>query len=258
MFEFAFVETHGRTSRPYTFMASVAGQLGVIGLSILIPLVFVEAIPRAQWLGQHIPLLLPPGPDVRTEVQLQPSGPPPAVRKPAAPARLYEPVKYPPRPAILVDPDEAPGAGPGSGDRAGVPYGLGDPQSALSPVIAGVLRAPVPAPPPPIVETPVAPAAVPPRLLRIGGKVEAPAPLSTPPPQYPAIARQARIQGVVHLEAIIAADGAIRSVQLVDGPALLVQAAIAAVRSWRYTRPTLNGDPIEILMIVEVKFHLNK
>jgi len=88
--------------------------------------------------------------------------------------------------------------------------------------------------------------------------VEAPAPLYTPPPQYPAIARQARIQGVVRLEAIIAADGAIRSVRLVDGPALLVQAAIAAVRSWRYTPPTLNGDPIEILMNVEVMFHLNK
>ena len=258
MFEFAFVEAHGRTARPYTFMASVAGQLGVIGLSVLIPLVFVEAIPQAQWLVQHVPLLVPPGLDDRTEVQVQPSEAQPAMRKPAAPAKLYEPVRYPPRPAILVDPDEAPGAGPGSGDRIGVPYGLGDPQGALSPVIAGVLRTPVPAPPPPIVQTPVQSVADPPRLFRIGGKVEGAAPLHTPPPEYPAIARQARIQGVVHLEAIIAVDGAIRSVRLVDGPALLVQAAIRAVRSWRYTRPTLNGDPIEILMNVEVKFQLDK
>jgi protein TonB len=258
MFEFACVEAHGRTARPCTFMVSIAGQLGVIGLSILIPLVFVEAIPQAQWLVQHIPLLLPPGLDVRTEVQLQPSGRQPVVRNNVAPAKLYEPVRYPPRPAILVDPDEAPGAGPASGDRNGVPYGLGDPQGALSDVIAGVLRTPVPAPPPPVVETPAAPVAEPPRLFRIGGNVQAPKPLQTPPPEYPAVARQARIQGVVHLEAIIAADGAIRSVRLVEGPALLVQAAIRAVRSWRYTRPTLNGDPIEILMNVEVKFQLNR
>ena len=41
MFEFAFVGAHGRTARPYTFMVSVAGQLGLVGLSILIPLIFV-------------------------------------------------------------------------------------------------------------------------------------------------------------------------------------------------------------------------
>ena len=258
MFEYAFVEAHGRTARPYTFMASVAGQLGVIGLSVLIPLVFVEAIPQAQWLVQHVPLLVPPGLDDRTEVQVQPSEPQPAMRKPATPAKLYEPVRYPPRPAILVDPDEAPGAGAGSGDRNGVPYGLGDPQGALPDVIASMLRAPVPAPAPPVAEPPAVPVAEPPRLFRVGGRVGDPMPLYKPPPDYPAIARQARIQGVVRLEAIIATDGTIRSVRLVDGPALLVQAAIAAVRSWRFTRPTLNGDPIEILMNVEVKFQLNK
>ena len=44
--------------------------------------------------------------------------------------------------------------------------------------------------------------------------------------------------------------------RLVDGPALLVEAAISAVRSWRYTRPTLNGEPIEVLKNVEVKFQM--
>ena len=62
---------------------------------------------------------------------------------------------------------------------------------------------------------------------------------------------------MVKLETIIATDGTIRSVKLLNGPALLVPAAIAAVRTWRYTAPTLNGDPIEVLMIVDVRFNLN-
>lgn len=258
MFEMALATAHGRTARPYTFMVSLAGQFGLIGLSILIPLVFVDAIPEAQWLIQRLPLVAPFGQDVRTDVEVQPSAVRPARRTPAAPARLYEPVKFLPKPAILVDPDEAPATGLTSGGRYGVPYGLGDPQAALSEVIAEALRRPVPAPPKVAEQPPAPPMPTQPPLLRIGGKVVQPTPLYTPTPDYPLIARQARIQGVVRLEAIVATDGSIRSVKLVDGPALLVEAAIAAVRTWRYTSPTLNGDPIEILMNVEVKFNLGR
>jgi protein TonB len=94
--------------------------------------------------------------------------------------------------------------------------------------------------------------------LRIGGNVRQPAPLYTPQPEYPALARQARLSGVVKLEAIIAADGTVRGVKYLNGPALLVPAAMAAVRTWRYTPPTLNGDPIEIQMFVVLLFNLNR
>ena len=257
MFEMALATAHGRTARPYTFMVSLAGQFGLIGLSILIPLVFVDAIPEAQWLIHRLPLVAPPGLDVRTEVEVQPSASRTAVRRSAAPARLYEPVKYPPKPAILVDPDEAPATGPMSGGY-GVPYGLGDPQAALPSAIAEALRRPAPAPPKVAEQPPARPLPTQPPLLRIGGNVGQPLPLYTPTPEYPLLARQARIEGIVRLEAIVGTDGSIRSVKLVNGPALLVQAAIAAVRTWRYTPPTLNGDPIEILMNVEVKFNLGR
>ena len=83
-------------------------------------------------------------------------------------------------------------------------------------------------------------------------------PLYTPLPVYPALARQIRLSGVVKLETIVTTDGTIRSIKLLSGPALLAPAAIEAVRTWRYTEPTLYGDPIEIVMVVDVKFNLNR
>ena len=259
MFEYAFVEAHGRTARPYTFMASVAGQLGLIALSILLPLAFVDALPQGQWLVRLFAPLVPPGKPVTSEAPVPASAPKPSPRPAAGPAKLFEPVRYPPRPAMVLDPEAVAAAGPESGGRFGVPFGTGDPQGALAPVIADALKIPAPAPPPIHTESLAAPPASPPvPLLRVGGKVQAPAPLYNPLPEYPTLARQARVSGVVHLEAIIGTDGTVRSVQLIQGHALLVSAALAAVRKWRYTPPTLNGDPIEILLYVDVNFELNR
>jgi len=257
MFEYALVEAHGRTMRPYTFMGSVAGQLALIALGILLPLVFVDRLPQGQWLIRLFAPLVPPGKPVTTEAPAPASAPKAAPRLANNTAKLFEPVKYPPRPATIVDLGAVPVAGPGSGGRFGVPFGTGDPQDALAPAIADVLKTPALAPPPVHTETPApSPPLIP--LLKVGGKVRAPAPLYSPAPEYPVLAREARVSGVVRLEAIIAADGAVRSVRLVEGPALLVQAAISAVRTWRYTPPALNGDPIEILLYVDVSFRLNR
>ncbi|MFB3776255.1 MAG: TonB family protein [Bryobacteraceae bacterium] len=253
MFEYAFVEAHGRPARPYTFMISAAGQSALIGLSILAPLVFVDALPQARWL---VRLVAPPVPSrpVSTEAPVQPSSQPAAVRQSAGPAKLYEPRAYPAKPAILVDPEAAwhteYAVGPG------VPFATGDPGSVLT---NALVETPKPAPPPPVTDAPVLSSASPlPPLVRVGGKVQAPAPLHTPPPEYPVLARQARVSGKVFLEAIIAADGRVRSLRLIQGHALLAGAAMTAVRSWRYTPPTLNGEPIEILMHVEVNFELGR
>ncbi len=256
MFEYAFVEAHGRSVRPGTFVASLAGELGVVGLSILLPLLFVDVLPQAGWLLQHMPLVAPPPGKQVSEAPVVTPAPARPVRPAASNAKLFEPVRYPAKPAILVDPE--PGwAAPGSGDRGGVPFGTGDPQGAPNPVIADLLRNPVPAPPPLTPVKPEAPPApAPPPLLRIGGNVHQPEPLYTPQPEYPVLARQTRVSGVVKLEAIVATDGTIRSLKLLSGHALLVRAAMAAVRTWRYTPPTLNGNPIEIQMFVDVHFNL--
>jgi protein TonB len=76
-------------------------------------------------------------------------------------------------------------------------------------------------------------------------------------PAYPAIARQARIQGIVLLRATISKDGTIENLQLLSGQPMLAQAAIEAVRQWRYRPYYLNGDPVEVETQVTIKFMLS-
>ena len=75
-------------------------------------------------------------------------------------------------------------------------------------------------------------------------------------PQYPAIAKAARIQGTVVLQATISKAGAITNLRVVSGPPMLQQAALDAVRSWRYKPYLLNGDPVEVETTVNVVFNL--
>ncbi|HYL47237.1 MAG TPA: energy transducer TonB [Candidatus Limnocylindrales bacterium] len=75
-------------------------------------------------------------------------------------------------------------------------------------------------------------------------------------PEYPAIARVARISGRVELRAIIGTDGSVRHIEIVSGNPLLVQAAVAAVRQWRYRPTLLSGEPVEVDALITVDFRL--
>jgi len=75
-------------------------------------------------------------------------------------------------------------------------------------------------------------------------------------PQYPAIAKLARIQGSVLLRAVISREGMIENLQAVSGPPALVMAAMDAVRQWRYRPYVLNGEPVEVDTQVTVNFVL--
>jgi len=76
-------------------------------------------------------------------------------------------------------------------------------------------------------------------------------------PEYPALAKQARIQGTVVLRAVINREGAIQDLQVISGHPLLVQAAINAVRQWRYRPYYLNDQPVEVETQVMVNFSLS-
>jgi protein TonB len=76
-------------------------------------------------------------------------------------------------------------------------------------------------------------------------------------PVYPEIARSARVGGVVILEAMIAADGSVRNVRVLRSIPLLDQAALDAVKQWRFTPTLLNGEAIPVVMTVTVMFALN-
>jgi protein TonB len=75
-------------------------------------------------------------------------------------------------------------------------------------------------------------------------------------PIYPAIAQSARVQGVVTIEATIESDGSVKNARVLRSIPLLDQAAIDAVRQWKFTPTLLNGVPVAVIMTVTVSFTL--
>jgi len=82
--------------------------------------------------------------------------------------------------------------------------------------------------------------------------------LSGPRPVYPQLARAARIEGTVRLEAVISREGAILNLRAVSGHPLLIPAALAAVEQWTFRPTFLNGDPVEVATTIDVTFTLQK
>jgi protein TonB len=76
------------------------------------------------------------------------------------------------------------------------------------------------------------------------------------PPQYPSIAKSARVQGTVVVSATITKAGTVENLQVVSGPAMLRQAALDAVRSWKYKPYLLNNQPTEVQTTISVDFNL--
>jgi protein TonB len=101
-------------------------------------------------------------------------------------------------------------------------------------------------PPPP---TPAAP-------MRLVSNMKAPRKIADIAPIYPAIATAARAQGIVIMEATIDVHGNVVDVRVLRSSPLLDQAAIDAVRQWKYTPATLNGLPVPVIMTVTVNFTL--
>lgn len=124
--------------------------------------------------------------------------------------------------------------GSGSGDLRGMPNVFG---SSSRPVV----------PPPPTVQTV--------HTVRISHMSEGDL-IRRVQPAYPALARAARIQGIVVLQATISKEGTIKNLRVLNGHPMLAQAAIDAVRQWRYRPYILNNEPVEVETQVTVNFSL--
>ena len=94
--------------------------------------------------------------------------------------------------------------------------------------------------------------------LRVGGDVKAPQLLQKIEPSYPEAARKARMEGVVILEAIITAEGAVQEVKVLKSVNPLLDAsAVRAVQQWKYRPATLNGRAVRVYLTVTVTFNLH-
>jgi protein TonB len=135
------------------------------------------------------------------------------------------------------------------GEEEGVPGGVegGIPGGVLGGVVGGLLTE-VPAPPPPPPQT------LPP--VRIGGKIQAPTLIRRVEPVYPDIAVLAHVTGVVILEATVNERGEVVNVVVLRSIKMLDQAAINAVKQWRYSPVLLNGTPRSFVLTVTLSFSI--
>jgi TonB family protein len=139
---------------------------------------------------------------------------------------------------------------PPAGVVGGVPGGT--PGRVLGGIIGSVPSAAPPPPPQRIEQSGVR------TRIRVGGNVMQGRLIHQMRPVYPPLARNARIQGVVHLSAIIDKDGKVKSATLIDGHPLLAPAALDVVKNWLYEPTLVNGEPVEVETQIDVNFTLSQ
>jgi TonB family protein len=106
--------------------------------------------------------------------------------------------------------------------------------------------------------SPASSATTAPNPIRVGAAVQAANLVRQVEPVYPPLAKAARVQGIVTLEATIGADGSVKNLRVVSGPPLLLQSAIQAVQQWQYKPTLLNGQPVAVITTIEVNFALTQ
>ncbi len=96
------------------------------------------------------------------------------------------------------------------------------------------------------------------KRISVGGLVQQAMLVRRVEPVYPRLAVQIRHSGQVRLHALIAVDGTIASLEVMDGDPLLVRSALDAVGQWRYRPTLLNGSPVEVETVITVVYTLNQ
>jgi periplasmic protein TonB len=253
-----------KAKRRMTLPVSIAIHVVVLAAVVILPLMswgelpepdqgavrafFVESAPAPP------PPPPPPAPPKAAVARMQ--KPQVKIERPTEVPKFTAPIEVPPK---IADPGVDIGGsdmGVAAGERGGVEGGVegGVPGGVVGGVVGGVLggvpepeATPPPPPPPPAPKGPV----------RVGGQIKEPNKVRNVPPAYPDIAKQARVQGVVVLEAVISPSGEVTNVRVLRGVPLLNDSAATAVRQWRYTPTTLNGQPVAVVMTVTVNFRLD-
>jgi protein TonB len=234
-------QTNKKTNKPMTVLISTVIQLSLVGILILIPLIYTEALPKAMLSTMLVappPPPPPPPPPVAQVVKVKPQVHLMQNNQLVAPKVIPKELKQ-----IKEEAEPDPNM---MGMSGGVPGGVAG--GSMGGVLGGVIGGAGGGPPPPK-----------PTQSRIkqGGAVTAASLINRVQPVYPPLARQTRVSGTVRLHAIISKDGSVQQLEVLQGHPLLVQAALDAVRQWRYRPTLLNGEPVEVDTTIDVIFSLN-
>ena len=231
------------TSHRRTLIVSVLLHVVLLTIPILVSMWFTDALDFRTY----------------TKTLLVGPPPPPPVRPPAVATaavrntvhrvfivngKLLAPRAIPSQIAMLREEPLPPEANNAGGVSGGIWGGL--PAAAFNAISPAAKSAPPPPPPTEKSQEPV----------RVGGKVLPPRALYAPQPTYPVLARQARVEGSVVLEATFDVQGTVTNLSVISGPQLLYSAALQAVKTWKYEPVRLNGTPVPFMMEVTVHFHL--
>ena len=229
----------GRTGT--TVLISVLLHTALIVAIAILPLLFYDALPSQEALKAFFvaPLEVAPPPP--------PPPPPPAgaqavVRaapriQAQTPQGFVAPVDIPNQ----IRPEEGLDLGVDGGVAGGVEGGV--PGGVVGGVVGGL---PMEAPPPPA------------RVVRIGGQIAQPKLIRQVKPIYPDLAVQSRVSALVILEAEVDTRGYVKTVKVLRGHPLFDEAALEAVKQWRYQPLLLNGEPTGFILTVTVNFNLQQ
>jgi protein TonB len=230
-----------RPHRGMTTLVSFALQFAAVGVILILPLIYTEGLPHLKFMSDFVAPSAPLAP-----------APPNSARPSATNAsnllpdgRVMAISHIPSVTRVITDEVAPPRSGPGI---VGI-FGETSDRWTDNPVMNAIAQVPVGIVP----SLRPLPTARPVRISRMmeGNLVH------RVQPNYPSIARSARIQGEVVLAAVISKDGAIENLRVLKGHPLLVKAALEAVQQWRYRPYVLNGDPVEVETQVTVNFVLS-
>lgn len=240
IFDQTFVGDTRNTKEPFAFAISLLFETCGIAVLVLIPLIYVQVLPRVQLNGL---LTAPPPPTVPVKTPIE-------VKTQHVVAVRHFSVLIAPRVVqkqvntnvqeMRTVPDVA---------TAAFASGATATADKVGDIIGDVLASVPPAPAKHQAAT---------GPLRVATGVAEANLIHKVLPAYPPLARSARIQGTVEFTAIISREGTIENLRLVRGHPLLVQAARDAVLQWRYRPTLLNGQAVQVTTDILVNFTLSQ
>lgn len=232
-----------RPSKSWSFLASFSVELFAVSLAILVPLATTNRLPDFHWKSVTVGApakRLAPEPIKRSSTDTH-SGPVflrrvfvPSARRTSLENRADSAGSFP------VEPPEG-----FSVDEASRPEGIPIEKFVTMPAVAR---------PPQLLQHTNAPT----EPLRVSQGVQMAKLVKKVIPEYPPLAKTARVSGIVHLIGAIAKDGTVQNLQLISGHPVLARAAMEAVRQWIFQPTLLNGQPVEVIAPIDVNFTLGQ